>query len=168
MKNKINKNIVPNDFTITLALIDFMPVLFFFGISIILSIMLKSNLFFIGSILSFISGFIKVIWKIIVVIKKKNIWILFIQMRIIMPFGFLISLIGFIIFCINKDTNIILSSFNNILSIVFLLLGLIGIILMIVFSFILDSSDKKANWIEQICNSFAQLFILIACIIALL
>ena len=168
MKNKINKNIVPNDFTITLALIDFMPVIFFFGISIILSIMLKSNLFFIGAILSFISGFIKVIWKIIVVRKKKNIWILFIQMRIIMPLGFLISLIGFIIFCINNDTNIILSSFNNILSIVFLLLGLIGIILMISFCFILDSSDKKANWIEQICNSLAQLFILIACIFAIL
>ena len=98
IQNKINKNTVPNDFTITLALIDFMPVLFFFGIYIILSMMLKSNLFFIGAILSFIFGFIKVIWKIIVVIKKKNIWILFLQMRIVMPLGFLISLIGFIIY----------------------------------------------------------------------
>ena len=166
--NKINKNIVPNDFTITLALIDFMPVLFFFGISIILSIMLKSNLFFIGSIISFISGFLKVIWKIIVVIKKKNIWILFLQMRIIMPLGFLISLIGIIIFFITKDSNILLTSFKNIPSIIFLILGLIGIVLMIVFSFILDSSNKKANWIEQICNSFAQLFILIACLFAIL
>ena len=52
------------------------------------------------------------------------------------------------------------------LTIVFLLLllgcftgfaaGLLGMVLMTVFAFILDSADPRANWIEQLTNGVAQ------------
>ena len=35
-------------------------------------------------------------------------------------------------------------------------LGALGMVLMTAFAFRLDSSDPKANWLEQAVNGFAQ------------
>lgn len=164
----MNKNTIPQNFTLSLALVDFIPVIFFFLTCSILGFYLNSFLFIIGAIICFISGLLKVIWKIIVVKKKKNIWPLFLQMRIAMPIGFLIIIISFILNCINQKMNII---FNKILTpfpLTFLIIGLIGMILMSIFAFKLDSSKLKANWIEQICNSISQCAFFIAILIMIL
>ena len=164
----MNKNVIPTDFTISLALIDFLPVLFFSLTGIILGINLDSIIFLIGAALTFISGFIKVLWKIIVVKKKKNIWWMFIQMRIVMPIGFLIMIIAFIIASTTKNLKVFYSSLYNPVVIVFLLLGLITMVLMIIFSIKLDSTNVKSNWIEQITNSISQLSFFIAFLLAYL
>ena len=39
----------------------------------------------------------------------------------------------------------------------FFLAGALGIILMLVFAFRMDSSDPKVNWMEQTVNSLAQI-----------
>lgn len=39
----------------------------------------------------------------------------------------------------------------------FLLAGALGMILMLVFAFRMDSSDPKVNWMEQTVNSLAQI-----------
>ena len=166
MKNKINKNSIPQDFTIKLALVDFMPVLFFALAAIMISLSINSIILSIGAIICFLSGLFKVIWKIIVAVKRKNIWPLFIQMRIFMPIGFLIMIIGFIVYCINNDSSIFFNSLLNPVTIIFLIIGFIGMILMIVFAVKLNSEDSKSNWIEQLVNGFSQLSFFIAFLLA--
>lgn len=71
MNNKISKDIVPNDFSFSLAIVDFFPCLFFLLTSIVLGLSLSSIVFITGSIITFISGLVKVIWKLIVVFKRR-------------------------------------------------------------------------------------------------
>ena len=168
MKQKISKNIVPEGFTVKLALVDSIPVIFFGLASIILGLSFSSITFIIGACITFLSGLLKVIWKIIVATRKKNIWPLFIQMRIIMPIGFLIMVIGFIISCFNNDMNIFFNSLLNPICIIFLALGLVGMAMMVVFAIKLDSSNPKSNWIEQICNGISQACFFIGFLIAFL
>lgn len=168
MNNKMNKNIVPEDFTLKLSLVDSLPVIFFGLTSIILGISINSFIFIIGAIITFLSGLLKVIWKMIVALKKRNIWVLFIQMRIFMPLGFLVMIIGFVLKCINNDMSIFFNSLLNPFSLVFLIIGLLGMVLMVIFSIKLDSSNLKSNWIEQICNAFSQLSFFIGFLLAFL
>ena len=168
MKQKISKDIVPEGFSVSLALVDSIPVIFFGLTSIILGLSFSSITFIIGACITFLSGLIKVIWKIIVSTRKKNIWPLFIQMRIIMPIGFLIMVIGFIISCFNNDMNIFFNSLLNPICIIFLALGLVGMAMMVVFAIKLDSSNPKSNWIEQICNGISQACFFIGFLIAFL
>lgn len=165
--SKMNKNIVPEGFTISMALIDGLPVLFFALMGIFLGIMLNSILFVVGAGVCFISGALKVLWKIIVVLKRKNVWPLFLQMRIVMPIGFLVIIVSFILACVNKSIKN-LECIINAWSFIFLGIGIIGMILMIIFSIKLDSSNPKANWIEQICNSICQGSFFLAILIAFL
>ena len=83
----MNKDTVPQNYTMGLAIFDFVPVLFFGLASYLLWKMTGSFLVLLGGLACFISGALKVLWKIIVVAKKKNIWPLFVQMRIGMPAG---------------------------------------------------------------------------------
>ena len=168
MKQKINKNTIIEDFPLNLALVDLLPVIFFGLISVFLGLIFNSLIFIVGALITFTSGLLKVIWKIIVATKKKNIWFLFIQMRIIMPIGFLIMIVGFILYCLNNDITLFFNSLFNITSIIFLILGLIGLVAMIICSIKLDSSDLKSNWIEESINSVTQLFIFIAILVAYL
>jgi len=157
-KNKMNKNIVPNDFTMGLCLVDFIPVLFFFLANLLLSLIVNDILILIGSIICFLSGFLKVVWKIIVVTKKKNVWPLFMQMRIAMPIGFIIMLIGAVICFATKDNTNFFVAFGQLISITCFILGTVGMCVMAYCGIALDSSKLKVNWFEQICNSIAQFF----------
>ncbi|MCQ2797767.1 MAG: hypothetical protein MJ241_04890 [Bacilli bacterium] len=167
-KTKMTKDTIPEDFTIGLALVDALPV-FFFGLACLFAFFLTKELMIIlGGLIAFVSGLIKVIWKIIVAIKKKNIWWMYVQMRIALPIGMLLAIAGFVAWSIIAKEADILAKFANPISIVFYALTLIGMAAMVVCSIKLDSSDKKANWIEQICNSFAELCLFIACLVAFL
>lgn len=70
MKNKINKNTIPNDFSIKLVLIDTFPVLFF-GLSGIFLGLILNNFFYIGATICMLFGILKVLWKFIVAKKRK-------------------------------------------------------------------------------------------------
>ena len=48
----------------------------------------------------------------------------------------------------------------------FFLAGALGIILMLVFAFRMDSSDSKVNWMEQTVNSLAQICFFIGLMLA--
>jgi len=166
-KVKMSKDIVPEGFSVKLALVDAFPVLFFGLVAILLGIKLNDIVTLIGAIVVFVSGALKVLWKIIVATKKKNVWALFLQMRIAMPIGFLIIIIGFVIQAITTDLTPFWMSLTNIFSIICFVIGFIGMGMMIVFSVKLDSSDVKSNWIEQITNGFSQLFFFLGLLISL-
>ncbi len=75
------------NFTIQLALVDALPVLFFTIAMSIIAFHFNSLFFKIGVLLCIVGGVGKVIWKIIVALKDKDIHILFTQMRITIPIG---------------------------------------------------------------------------------
>lgn len=160
-KQKMTRDVVPDDFTLSLALVDAIPVIFF-GLSMLaISRLFDSTLFLIGAILVFASGAAKVLWKIIVALKKKNIWFLFIQMRILMPLGFVMIIASLFV----DSAKVSLAGMGNAIisfpSVIFFAAGFLGMVLMGVFAKKLDSSDSRSNWIEQLTNGIAQAAIFI-------
>lgn len=160
-KQKMTKDIIPDDFTLSLAIVDAIPVLFFCASITVVGILFKSILFVIGAAMTLFAGAVKVIWKIIVVQKRKNIWWMFLQMRILMPIGMLLMLLSVIINHSRINMSTLFTDVTSMPSLVFFIVGLIGMILMTIFMFKLDSSDVKSNWIEQITNGIAQVSIFI-------
>ncbi len=165
---KMNKNVVPENFTVSLALIDAIPVLFFGASMIAVSFIFDSYLFLIGAVICTLSGAIKVLWKIIVAIRKKNVWWMFVQMRIFMPLGFIILIASLFVDRALINVRAMWHAVISFPSVIFFALGLLGMLLMIVFSFALDSTNVKANWIEQLINGIAQICIFIGVMILLL
>lgn len=155
-KQKMTRDTIPEDFTLSLALIDALPVLFFGGSIILIGLMFKNALFLIGALLCFWTGAAKVIWKIIVVTKKKNIWWLFMQMRIVMPFGFALMIIAVILSRSTINLSAVLAAAVSMPSVIFFAIGIIGMTLMGIFAAKLDSSSLRSNWIEQLTNAAAQ------------
>lgn len=161
----MNKKTIPEDFNLTLAIVDAIPVLCFFISIILISSIFKSKLFLLGAILMLCAGLSKVLWKMIVATKKKNIWFLFIQMRTIMPLGLILLIISLII---NKELinfDLIIQSIISLPQLIFFVIGAFAMALMLIFGFVLDASKVKNNWIEQTTNIIAQLSFLIGIII---
>lgn len=152
----MTKNLVPENFTLTLALVDALPVLFFGGSMVLIGKLFSSTLFLIGALLCLISGAVKVLWKILVVLKKRNIWWMFVQMRIFMPIGFLLLLVSLLVNFRRIHLTAIAAAFLHFPSVLFFFVGIAGMAMMIVFAILLDSSNAKANWIEQLTNGIAQ------------
>lgn len=157
---KLTKDQVPDHFTCGLAAVDAVPVVLFGINCILIGQILHSPLFTIGAVLCLLGGAIKVLWKFIVAAERKNIWWMFVQMRISMPIGFLIMLVSVILMAVGGGLGILGSLRVGIPSIVCFALGILGMILMGVFAVKLDNSDLKSNWIEQITNGISQAFIL--------
>ena len=78
------------------------------------------------------------------------------QMRIVMPAGFLLMLLSVILNLKAIKLSAILSAVVSMPSVVFFAIGIVGMVLMGIFASKLDSSDVRSNWIEQITNSLAQ------------
>lgn len=155
----MDKYTIPENFTLPLVLVDTIPVIFFTINMIILGQMFESPLFILGALLCFLGGAGKVIWKLIVVLKEKNVWFLFLQLRILMPVGFLLILLSLFMGRANLSIPPLVSGFLSMPSFLFFLLGILGMVLMIFFAKKLDSSDVKSNWIEQFTNGLSQIFI---------
>lgn len=156
----ITKDMVPEGFSISMALVDAIPVLFFAVNIIILGIKAGfSWLIMLGGLLCFLGGAIKVLWKVIVAAKQKNVWWMFVQMRYTMLIGFILIIIGCIV-----DRHALAAAFAGIgtASIIFLVLWVLGMVLMGVFAKVLDNGDPKANWIEQGTNGISQICLCIA------
>lgn len=155
----MNKDIVPENFSISLVILDLIPVLFFSLSTFLIAYKIYSKLFIFGSILCFCAGFCKVLWKFIVVIAKKNIWSLYIQLRFFMPLGFVFMIISIILFRNQIDWKVVLNLIFSVPQIIFFFLGILGMIFMGIFAFTLNGKDLKSNWLEEITNGLSQIFI---------
>ncbi len=117
-------------FTIELALVDCLPVIIC-GITLaILAIRFDSLLFKIGAFLIVIAGLVKCIWKFIVAISKKDIKILFYQMRVVMPVGFMLVIISLFIDRSKLSFASILTQMTAFPNFIFYLLGVVAMCLM--------------------------------------
>lgn len=72
----------------TLALVDLVPVVFFGLSAVRAGSLLHSALFVAGAVVCLVSGVVKVLWKGITAVTRRNIWPMFVQMRVFMPAGF--------------------------------------------------------------------------------
>ena len=143
--NKMTKDTVPEGFSVVMALVDLIPVVFFGLSAVRVGRLFQSALFVTGALICLFSGVVKVLWKLIAAVSRRNIWPMFVQMRIFMPVGFLLLLAALIAgrAC------------------VFFALGALGMVCMCVFARRLDSGDPRANWLEQGVNALAQICIYI-------
>lgn len=168
MKNKMSKEIIPEGFTLGMVFSDMLPVLFFGGTTVIIGLILGNIWISIGAAVAFVSGLLKVVWKLIVVTKKENVWWLFIQMRIFMPIGLAIFLIGLVFSLSKMPAQTVIAALIGMPQLIFFILGIAGMVAMILFAMKLDSADAKSNWIEQITNGLAQACFFVGTLILML
>ena len=143
-------------FTLGLALVDALPVLFFGASSVTVGLLFRSPLFIIGAVLSFLGGASKVTWKLILALKKRNIAILNRLFRYLMACGFLLIILSVILGINRISLPAVWAAVTAMPQCVFFLLWLCGMLTMCVLSKALDGSVAKNNWIEQCVNAFSQ------------
>lgn len=156
-KNKMTKDTIPEGFSVPMAIVDLIPVVFFGFSAIRIGSLFESTLFVAGSLICLVSGVVKVLWKLVVAVSKRNIWPMFVQMRILMPIGFLTLLTALIVDRGNLNASAIMAGIISFPACIFFGTGILGMILMVVFAFKMDSSDPKVNWLEQTINGIAQI-----------
>ena len=142
-------------FTVQLAAVDALPVLFFGVAAVVLGLKLHSVLFFIGAILCLLAGAGKVLWKLLIALQGKDVPLLGAQLRYLMPLGFLLMILG-AVFSDRAQLKTLLQAAVQMPSALFFVLGILGLIGMILCAKKFDHHDVKGNWIEQIINAFAQ------------
>ncbi len=159
--NKITKRTIPEGFSVSLALVDLIPVVCFGLSAVRIGSLFSSTLFMVGAGICLTSGVVKVLWKLVAAVSQKNIWSMFVQMRILMPVGFLVMLAALIVDRGNLSGKAIFAGLTGFPACIFFGLGILGMILMTIFALRLDSSDPRANWLEQGVNGIAQMCIFI-------
>ncbi|MEE3488967.1 MAG: hypothetical protein VZT48_12785 [Bulleidia sp.] len=152
---------VPEGFTLAMALLDAVPVVFFCFSVLVCASVLKDQLFLIGSVLVITAGLLKVCWKFVIAVSRKNIMFLNRQMRYLMPLGFVLIIVSL---CRITD-KVSLVAFTHAMTgshaWIFFFLGLIGIGFMVYFAKHNDQMDARSNWKEQFTNALSQLAFLI-------
>lgn len=142
-------------FSLSLALVDALPVLFFGTATLLAALKLRSAFFVLGAVLCTLAGLGKVTWKIILAAAKKDVAFLKWQLRIIMPPGFVLLILG-AIKSIGENRKEVLSLVLSFPSVMFFSVTALGMVLMCVFAVTLDQSKARSNWIEQITNAVSQ------------
>ena len=160
MKNE--KGLHPENFTLSLALVDAVPVILFSISCVYLYHFFHSTLFLIGAILAALAGCGKVLWKILVAAADKNIHLLNRQMRVLMPAGFFLMLLSLIVDRRLIDGGAMWHAISSFPSVIFFALFVLGMAAMGVLGKKMDSNKVSSNWIEQCTNGVAQLCLLIA------
>lgn len=142
-------------FTLSLALVDALPVLFFGVGAVVLGLKLRSVLFFLGAVVCLLAGAGKVLWKLLLALKGKDVGFLGVQLRYLMPLGFVLMLLGVLI----ADRAVVKALWHAAVSLpsaAFFAAGIVGLAAMIVCAKRFDRRDVRGNWIEQGINAAAQ------------
>lgn len=156
-QKNIKNNQKYEDFPLSLAFFDALPVLFFSAAMLIIAWNFHNTCFIIGAVLCTLAGIGKVSWKIIIAGTKKDIVILNRQLRVLMPVGFLLIIIGLVTGLSGiHNAGAIISSILSFPAVFFFAVTIIGMIMMSVFACKLDGTKLRSNWIEQITNAIAQ------------
>lgn len=165
-RNRMTKDTVPEGFSVSMALVDLLPVVFFGLSAMTAGTLFRSTLFVAGALICLLSGVVKVLWKLIAAVSRRNIWPMFVQMRILMPLGFLAMLAALAVDRAKLSGAAVIAGLVRFPACIFFAAGALGMALMLVFAFCRDSSDAKVNWQEQTVNALAQLCILIGLLLS--
>ncbi|MDD6193328.1 MAG: hypothetical protein PUB19_00315 [Lachnospiraceae bacterium] len=149
------------NFPLSLALFDALPVIFFCIAMIVIATGFHNGFFIAGAMICTWAGLGKVVWKIIIASTGKDINLLNKQLRVLMPVGFFLMIVGAVT---GMDGAMWRSLVGNIISFpanVFFGITMAGMILMSIFAVKLDSTKARSHWIEQITNAIAQGYFLL-------
>ena len=153
-----------NQFTLSLALVDALPVLFFGVAAIVLGLKLGSALFFLGAVVCLLAGAGKVLWKLLIALKGKDVGFLGAQLRYLMPAGFALMVVGAVL----SDRAVVRALWRAALglpSAAFFAAGIVGLVGMIVCAKRFDRRDVRGNWIEQGINAAAQCCVMLGALL---
>ena len=142
-------------FSLSLALVDALPVLFFGGSSILIGLLFGSPLFLVGAALVFLGGLGKVLWKLILALKAKDVAILNKQMKYTMLTGFAVIVASVAANLRRIDLRALGQKLLRLLP--FLIVYALGMLTMGILGKKLDSTKVRSNWIEQCVNAVSQL-----------
>ena len=144
-------------FSIQLTAVECIPVLLFSVTSFVLAGKLRNPLFMIGAVLCVCAGLGKVIWKLLIALKDKDVRFLGAQLRYVMPAGFLLMIVGAVQ---SEATSQMLKQAGKMPSVLLFILAGIGLTLMVVCARKFDRKDIRGNWIEEIINCVVQALVL--------
>lgn len=151
---------VPPGFTLSLALMDAVPVALFAASAIVAAGRIHSPLFLAGAVACLAAG----VGKVAMALAHRDVPALSHQMRYLMPVGFLLMLVGAVTSA--TDTLVLLRGLASVPSLVPLALWLVCTGLMVHFARHRDQLDARSNWVEQGVNSVGQLALLVALVLA--
>lgn len=154
-------------FTVWLALVDAIPVLSF-GVSMaVIAVRFRSPLFIIGAVLSILAGCMKVAWKLVLGISKKDLRWLNKPFVPLQAGGWLLMLISFIIGFKKIDWPGVGAALIGLPSVVFFALWLVGMGTMVWYRKAkFKNEDARSNWTAQIINGAAQSCLLLGILFA--
>lgn len=89
VRNRMTRETIPEGFSAPMAFVDLLPVVFFGLSAVKAGNLFHSGLFVAGAVVCLLSGVVRVGWKLIAAVSQRNIWPMFVQMRVLMPVGFL-------------------------------------------------------------------------------
>lgn len=155
---------IPEGFTLSLALVDALPVVFFSAATLVFGTRLSSGLFIAGAMLSALGGAGKVAWKLLLALARKDVRWLALQMRATMPAGFVLMVAA----CVVKADGFLALArgFLRLPSCAFLAGTCVCMAAMCWFAGHMDQADARANWVEQLTNAAGQACLLAAVLLA--
>lgn len=146
------------EYTMGLALLDIMPVLLFLASGLIMYSMYGSPLLLAGVLACFTGGLCKAIWKMIVVVRKKDLPGLTRMFHILMPAGFALMILS----VLAGGKAAISGLWRSLTMMPAAILFIAGFVLMCIMGYLGSHMDNSArsNWIEELVNTLAQLAVL--------
>lgn len=151
-------------FTLSLALVDALPVALFCLSAVTLGSRLESPLFVVGAVVAFVGGAGKVLWKLLIAVVHRNMRWLSRQMRFVMPVGFALMVVGLALRA--GELPALLGGLMRLPSLVFLLAWLVCMVAMGYFAGHRQQDDARDNWVEQGVNALGQACLLAALLLA--
>lgn len=144
-------------FTLSLALMDAVPVLFFGAAMLLVAARFSSPLFITGAALSTLAGCFKVLWKLILGTSKKDVKWLNKSFVPLQSAGFLLMAVSFIAGFRRINWDNVLSSVCSVPAVLFFVLWVILMGTMVWYrKNRFRSDDAASNWTAQLINCAAQ------------
>lgn len=151
-----NSNSIPEGFTLSLALVDALPVLFFACSMMLVASRFASVLFCLGSAVIVLASCGKVLWKLLLGLRKQNVpWLnrYFIPCQIS---GFVLILLALVLNFRTIHWGSVFAQLTRFPSVIFFLLWLCGMAFMSWYRKNRFDNSPKANWTAQLINTAAQ------------
>ena len=151
-----NRNSAPDDFTLSLALVDALPVLFFACSMVLIARRFASILFGFGAAVIVLASCGKVLWKLRLSLRKQNVpWLnrYFIPCQLS---GFALILLSVVLHFRTIRWGRFLVQLTHFPSALFFLLWLCGMGCMSWYRKNRFDNSLKANWTAQIINTVTQ------------
>lgn len=147
-----------DEYTLGLALMDFLPVISFLMSGLIMYSMYGSPILLAGVLASFTGGLCKAVWKLIIVTRKKDHAWMTRAFRVLMPAGFALMILS-----VPAGGRAALAGLWRSLTMMpAAILFAAGILLMCLMGYLGSRMDgsAKSNWTEELVNILAQLAVL--------